>query len=266
MKQKMIEKAVPEDAHTEKTEGQPEIKAERQLIGKNKAHRERKTSQKWPKLSKRLIFNQIIIFFTLGCVFGTYWEEIMHLVTSFWATGVPTWESRRGLVYGPFSPVYGIGAVLIYLLFYLPRLKPGVCFVGGAVFGGALEFLLSILQEWIFGTISWDYSGRLLNIDGRTTVPYMIVWGGLVLLFTQIVYPFVDHIYRKLEAYQVNRVCVAMAIFLTFDITMSVAAVMRQTERREGDPADTKIEVFLDTRFPDERLDRIWSTTREAEK
>lgn len=217
------------------------------------------------KLTKRTIFNHIILFFTIGCIFGTYWEEIMHLVTSFVSTGVPEWESRRGLVYGPFSPVYGIGAVLIYLLFYLPKLKAAACFVGGAIFGGALEFGLSVLQEWIFGTISWDYSDRLLNICGRTTIPYMIVWGGLVMIFVQWVYPYIDRVYNQIQTKNVNRICMVLAVFLAFDISMSVAATLRQTMRRAGDPADTRIEIFLDNRFPDERMKQIYSNMREVE-
>ena len=145
--------------------------------------REKKTEG---RITGRMIFYQAVILFVVGCVFGTYWEEIMNLVKSFWMTGTPVWESRRGLVYGPFSPVYGIGAVLIYLVFYLTKVKGWMCFVGGAVFGGALEYFLSLLQEWIFGTRSWDYSGRLLDIGGRTTVPYMIVWGGLVYIIVRL--------------------------------------------------------------------------------
>lgn len=216
-------------------------------------------------VSGRMIFYQAVILFVVGCVFGTYWEEIMHLVTTFWATGTPIWESRRGLVYGPFSPVYGIGAVLIYLVFYLPKVKGWVCFVGGAIFGGALEYILSVLQEWIFGTRSWDYSDRLLDIGGRTTVPYMIVWGALVFLVAKWICPFVDEMCQKVEAKKLQWVCVGMAVFLMFDVTVSVAAVWRQTERREGDPANTRIEQILDRRFPDERLQKIYSNTKEAD-
>lgn len=217
------------------------------------------------KRTGRVIFNQIVLIFTIGCIFGTYWEEIMRLVANFWGTGTLIWESRRGLVYGPFSPVYGIGAVLIYLMFYLPRFRAWFCLVGGAVFGGALEYILSVLQEWIFGTISWDYSDRFLNINGRTTIPYMIVWGALVVLLTKILCPYLAKVYWQIQEKQINRICMVLAVFLTFDISMSVAAVLRQTMRDAGNPADKKIEIFLDQHFPDERLRRIYSNTRKAE-
>lgn len=217
------------------------------------------------KVSGRMNFYQAVILFVVGCVFGTYWEEIMHLVTSFWATGTPMWESRRGLVYGPFSPVYGIGAVLIYLVFYLPKVKGWACFVGGAVFGGALEYILSVLQEWIFGTRSWDYSDRLLDIGGRTTVPYMIVWGALVFMVARWICPMIDEACRKVATKKLGWFCLGISAFLMFDIVVSVAAVWRQTERRLGDPANTRIERLLDRKFPDERLQKIYSNTKVAE-
>ncbi len=218
-----------------------------------------------PKKTGRVIFNQVVIIFTVGCIFGTYWEEIMHLVTSYWGTGVPVWESRRGLVYGPFSPVYGIGAALIYLLFYLPKLKTWACLVGGALFGGVLEYVLSVLQEWIFGTISWDYSDRWLNIGGRTTIPYMIVWGVLVTVLARWICPYLDKVYNQIKSESANRICLVVAAVLAFDILMSVAAVLRQTMRHAGNPADKGIELFLDIRFPDERLREIYSNTRRIE-
>lgn len=217
------------------------------------------------RISGRMIFYQVVILFVVGCVFGTYWEEIMNLVKSFWLTGTPVWESRRGLVYGSFSPVYGIGAVLIYLVFYLTKLKGWLCFVGGAVFGGVLEYVLSVIQEWIFETRSWDYSELWLNIGGRTTIPYMLVWGGLVFAVVKWVCPLIDRTCRKVEEKKLRRFCVGLAVFMAIDVIISVAAVWRQTERREGDPANTRLEQILDQRFPDERLEKIYSNTKEAD-
>ncbi len=219
-------------------------------------------SKKSSTSTKRLVFNQIILFFVIGCVFGTYWEEIMHIVTHFWQTGTFDWVSRRGLLYGPFSPVYGIGAVCIYLLFYRPKLSLPACFIGGALFGGALEFILSLVQEWMFGTVSWDYSDKILNIAGRTTIPYMIVWGALVAVFVQFVYPLVDKVYQQISPKTMNMVCLGLAIFLAFDIGISVLATARQTMRRAGHSADNAIEVFLDQVYNDERMQKTYSNAR----
>lgn len=39
------------------------------------------------KRSSRDIFNHIVLFFVIGCVIGTYYEEILCLVRTFIGTG-----------------------------------------------------------------------------------------------------------------------------------------------------------------------------------
>lgn len=208
---------------------------------------------------RRLIFNQVILVFAIGCVFGTYYEEIITLWKNFWTSGGELiWQSRRGLVYGPFSPVYGLGAVGIYLLFYRKKMNWQACFFGGALLGGAFEYVLSVLQEWLFGTRSWNYSDRFMDIGGRTTVPYMLFWGLLVLMAAKWLFPLLDKGYRKIEGKALNVFCAVLATFLAFDAAMSLGASYRQAERRSGEPADSAIEVFFDERFPDERLKEIY--------
>ncbi len=236
------------------------------IAEKRKASEKKRVEETSKLVSGRGIFNQIVLFFTIGCVFGTYWEEIMYMITRLWSTGTLEWVSRRGLLYGPFSPVYGIGAVCIYLIFYRTKMGWGKCFIYGAVFGGVLEYVLSILQEWLFGTISWDYSDRFLNIGGRTTVPYMIVWGGLVAVFVQGVYPWIDELYHKVKPKTMNIICTVLAVFLVADILISVVATARQSMRRAGDPADNAIEVFLDKHYNDERMRKTYSNAREAKR
>ncbi len=211
------------------------------------------------RLGWRVIFNQVVLIFAIGCIFGTYYEEILTLVKNFLGDGTIAWVSRRGLVYGPFSPVYGIGAVLIYLIFYLPKAKATTCFLGGAVLGGGLEVILSAVQEVWLGTRSWNYTDRFLSIfHGRTTIPYMLFWGLLVLLAARCLLPMLEGAYQRLEGQTLNVVCVALAVFLAFDIVVSIAATTRQAMRRAGNPADTYLEVVLDERFPDERLKLIY--------
>lgn len=211
-----------------------------------------------PKATWRMMFNQIVLVFAIGCIFGTYYEEILTLCKNFFANGTIEWFSRRGMVYGPFSPVYGLGAVGIYLAFYRTQANWKICLLGGALAGGFFEYVLSLLQEWIFNTRSWNYDDRLLNIGGRTTIPYMIFWGILVVVAAHWLFPLLEGAYERLKGRWLNRFCIGLAIFLVFDATMSVAATLRQTERREGNPADTRVEAFLDRHFPDERLRLIY--------
>ena len=208
-----------------------------------------------------LIFNQIVLVFAIGCIFGTYYEETLTMFQHLFSDGTVEWLSRSGLVYGPFSPIYGLGAVGVYLLFYRTRASWQTCLFGGALAGGAFEYLLSVLQEWIFNTRSWDYSDQFLNINGRTTIPFMFFWGLLVLVAAYWLYPLLNKAYERLEGKWMDIFCVSFAAFLIFDISMSIAANWRQMERRKGDPANTEVEEFLDETFPDEKLEEIYENT-----
>ena len=188
------------------------------------------------------------------------------MVRSLVETGSIEWVSRRGMLYGPFSPVYGVGGVLMYLVFYLPRANAVVCFFGGAILGGAVEVLLSLFQEAVFGTISWDYSGQpLVLFNGRTTVIYMLIWGLIITVFARWIFPWLDRLYQKAPIKPVNIVCVVLTVVLLVDGAISTMATLRQAARRSGDEADNAIEVMLDTVYNDERMKKTYSNARVRE-
>ena len=68
-----------------------------------------------------LCFYKLLWIFLAGCVIGCLVEMLWcYLNEGFF-------ESRQGLIYGPFSPVYGLGAVLFTLVMY--RFKHSSSFI-----------------------------------------------------------------------------------------------------------------------------------------
>ena len=49
--------------------------------------------------AKGFCFQKIFIFFVIGCLFGTYYEEIL------WFIKYHEWTNRQGLIYSPLSPM-----------------------------------------------------------------------------------------------------------------------------------------------------------------
>ena len=190
------------------------------------------------KEAKKEIFNKIILIFTIGCVFGTYYEELLHIVLGLIRTGTFSWASRRGLIYGPFCPVYGIGAVLVYLCFGFKERKWYKNFIYGA----------------------------LLNINGRTTVPFMIFWGLLVLGFIYGICPLINKWYAKMSHKVANSIALCLFVFLSFDISISVIAVNRQELRDNGVPPKTFVGRFCDKHYDDEYLAKVYDNARPANK
>jgi len=218
------------------------------------------------KDSKIDILKKFVIIFTIGCIVGTYHEQILHMFKYYFKTGIWEWEARTGLLYGPFSPIYGAGAGLIYLLFCLKERKWYQNFLYGALAGGILEYAAGFMQETLWGTISWDYRGYFLNINGRTTIPYMVIWGLVVLAFVYWIYPFINKYYEKIPKNITSYIVYPLIVFFVFDISISFIAVTRQRLRNDGIPPMTFIGELCDKYYTDERIRESFTNTRKPKR
>ncbi|MEG0872660.1 MAG: putative ABC transporter permease [Clostridia bacterium] len=192
-------------------------------------------------------FYKVILVFIIGCFLGDIYEIALELLKH------GELVTRQGVLYGPFNPVYGMGAVVFELLFYKMRnLK--IVFVVGTLIGGIFEYLCSFLQEKIFGTLSWDYSGNFMNFQGRTSLYIALFWGILAVVFVSCMMPLFDKYIEKIP----NRVGIPLswfvAIFMVINMSISALAVYRYSAREKGIPANTKYEQFLDNTYPDIRV------------
>ena len=210
-------------------------------------------------MGKKVINFIIIIFwvFVIGSVFGFFGEMMYALVYT------RTLEIRKGLIYGPFIQIYGIGAVAYYILISKVQ-DPKKAFFSGMIMGGALEYLYSFFQEIFFGTISWDYSNLFMNLNGRTSLLYCVYWGMIAIIYLKVVYPMFLKIEPLIHKKTVQIFTVFMVLFMTFDITISCMAGNRQQERRDNIPAKNSLDEFLDKMYPDELLDRIYNNKKDV--
>lgn len=208
---------------------------------------------------ERLINFIIRIFwvFIIGSVFGFFIEITYTLAYT------RTFVIRKGLIYGPFIQVYGMGAMAYYLLISKVK-EPKKAFFIGMLMGGILEYLCSFFQEIFFGTISWDYSNRFMNLNGRTSLLYCFYWGIIAVVFLKIIYPWFEKIDGLIYKKWTKLITVIVMIFMVFDITISCMAAARQQERRQNIPAKNSIDVFIDKHYPDELVDKVYNNKRDV--
>ena len=89
---------------------------------------------------------KIFWVFIIGCILGYIFEMIIVLFQKGY------FESRKGLIYGPFSPVYGIGGIIYYLIFkHIKTRNKLAVFLIAMILGGTTEYICSFMQEKIFG-------------------------------------------------------------------------------------------------------------------
>lgn len=196
-------------------------------------------------------FVKIFVFFVLGCIIGTYYEEIL------WFIRFHEKVDRQGVFYGPFSPIYGLG-ISIFVIFLgrgAEKRSWLKTWAWSALIGGCTEYATSLIAEKIFGSTIWDYSNIPLNINGRTTLPFMVFWGlgGMVLM--KLVYPFMSKWIEKIP-YKVGQVVFYIALALMIvDLVLSYGAMGRRAMRDQGMPPKTFIGQFFDRVYPDEYID-----------
>lgn len=194
--------------------------------------------------AKDCSFYKIFLIFIIGCIIGFLYESIL----SVFQTG--SFINKQELIFGPFAPVYGFGAVLFLVV--LKNIKNSfVIFIVSGISGGILEYLYSFFQEKYFGTISWDYSNFTTNVDGRTTIIYCIGWGLLGLVYIKWIYPALSNIIEKIPSKIGVTLVWALIIFMVFNINITVFSAIRQKERKENIQPKNNIDVFYDKYFPD---------------
>ena len=199
---------------------------------------------------------KIFWVFIIGSIIGYILEMIVGLVQN------GHFVSKQGLLYGPFSQVYGVGLAVYYVV--IPKNKKLIqIFLISMFFGGIVEYLFSYFQEFLFGTVSWDYKNLLFNINGRTSLLHCIYWGIGGILFVKFIRPYIeklDNLYNKKLSLIIT---IAVAIFILFDIIISSLACARQVQRKENIEAKTSLEIFLDEHYSDEVLNKIYSNAKE---
>lgn len=206
------------------------------------------------KILKKIV--KLFCVFVIGSIIGYLLEMIVGLVQN------GHFVSKQGLIYGPFSQVYGIGLVIYYLV--IPNNKKNIeIFLISMFLGGIVEYIFSYLQETFFGTISWDYSNLLFNINGRTSLLHCIYWGIGGILFSKYIRPQIEKIDLLYPKMWFKVLTIFLAIFLLFDIIISSLACKRQEERKEGIEPKNNIEIFLDKTYTDEVLNEIYSNAKE---
>ena len=127
------------------------------------------------KISKKENLQKIIKLFwifLIGSIIGYIIEMIVGLVQN------GHFVSRQGLLFGPFIQVYGVGLVIYYLVISNIKQKNYIkIFFISMLLGGIVEYLFSFFQEVLFGTISWDYSDLIFNLNGRTSLLHCLYCG-----------------------------------------------------------------------------------------
>lgn len=165
---------------------------------------------------EKITIHQILWYFIVFSIVGLFIETVYCYIT----TGVL--ESRKGLIIGPFCPVYGIGAT--FLIFLLNRFKNNKVklFIYGAIWGDLIEYIMSYGLEAMYGSKFWDYSYTSFHLNSRICLIYTIFWGSLSVLLISVAKPIIDKLILKINKKHINLIEIGITIFLSIDIILTM--------------------------------------------
>lgn len=202
-----------------------------------------------------LNFFNLFWIFVVCSVLGLAIETVFHLVIFH------EYQDRAGLLYGPFSPIYGFGGLLMTVALNRFHDKPIlIIFLVSAVIGGCFEFFVSWIMQYAFGIVAWDYSGTFLSIDGRTNFMFMCFWGLLGVVWVKLLLPMLLWGINKIPwkwRYGLTSICM---VLMTVDVIMTVQTIDCWYLREAGQVPHSGLEEWMAQHYSDAYMQERFQT------
>lgn len=165
--------------------------------------------------NRNYTITSILVCFFFMCFVGWVWEVSLSMIS--YGRFV-----NRGVLHGPWIPIYGFGCVLILLLLKRFRMRPKVEFSMAVLLCGCIEYFTGFFLELTHnGQKWWDYTGYFLNLHGRICAEGLLVFGVGGMAFVYVVAPLIDnwvkeHLNKKLSA-----ACLVLLLLFGTDVIYS---------------------------------------------
>lgn len=155
------------------------------------------------------LFSIQVFFFFLASVLGYLWEVLIFL-------GKEGNFTNRGFLYGPWLPVYGIGAVLFFLLLHKRKNQPVTVFLLSLLTGTALELAAGCFLDTVWKLRYWDYTGYMLAFRGYICLWSAIAFGIAGTLWVCLLSDFFEKLWLRLPGrFRRGLLTLLLLLFLT---------------------------------------------------
>lgn len=136
-------------------------------------------------------FQKLVIYFIIYAFIGWICEEIFCVLYTHQFT-------KRGFLFGPICPIYGYGAIILLIFFKDYKKRPIALFFAAALVFSVFEYITDFFLQALFANRWWDYTGEFLNLNGRITLSFSVVWGIGALIFINLIHPLINKIVAKI--------------------------------------------------------------------
>lgn len=127
-----------------------------------------------------------------------------HFLESFFSTNYDS-----GILAGYWTPIYGIGVIIILILnsflhkkINVPKLLyPFVLFICCGLCLAITEVIGGYLIQIVFNRVFWNYKNHHFNFGLYTSLEMALVWGFSSLVVVYLLKPIIDFIVRRIPKF-----------------------------------------------------------------
>lgn len=178
------------------------------------------------KYSNKSIFiflRDLLLFFIFYSIIGWIYEELLFIIED-------NVLCNRGVLFGPWLPIYGFGGLVIIEIFYRFKdkkvkigklnIRPILLFVESVVFATLVELISTYIMDFTGGNFKnlWDYSDRLLNFQGRIALIPDLKFGIVALVGIYLIQPLLVKFVTMKDQKKVNIIFIILSILFFADV------------------------------------------------
>ena len=157
--------------------------------------------------------NTFLIYSILGFLLET--------IRSFFVNS----KFTSGILYGPWTPIYGLGIVLVILIsnylfshLHLSRwVETLITFMIITLVLTLLEWIGGVLIEKIFHVVFWDYSKEALSIGKYISLSKSLIWGVGSIIFIYVLKPLLEGVIKRVPV----QVTVILTLLMLSDLILT---------------------------------------------
>lgn len=138
-------------------------------------------------------------------------------------TGKPV---NRGFMRGPFLPLYGSGAIMMYVVSMPFQDNVLLTYFAGCIGATVLEYITSVIMDTLFDVRYWDYSYKKIQFQGRICLSSTIAWGFLTIWMTRLVHKPIEKMMLAIPPHVLGYITFFTTVFIVADFALSFKAAL----------------------------------------
>ncbi len=172
-------------------------------------------------------FKDIFLYFIFYSVLGWIYEVFLEVVVYKWGF------SNRGVLFGPYCPIYGFGAIIFICLFTngVKKYRSKVGFVkyilflffASAIIATLIELAASYILEYFTGSWPWQtYVDYAVNFQGRIALSTSVRFGLGALIIILFIQPVLEALLKSMPQKVYNIVLYLILFVFSADLALLI--------------------------------------------